>query len=184
MTEPNDLGRRLVRHLSGVASDEEREQLERQALEDDHLFDQLEALESELVDAYVRGELDPEDQRGVARLLDVSSRTRAVADTTMALDVRGEVPPSHPAEPLAPTRSRPVAPGPMWWRNKRAAVTLLVVACLGLGLALLVGQARAQASANEALRKQMVAQEARLAQLEEANRALALRLARLESGVP
>lgn len=107
MTPAPDLQERLARHLAGTASEAEREQLERDALADDGLFDQLEALESELVDAYVRGELDEPTGRGVAGLLDVSTRMRAVADTTMALEMRGEqVPSADASEPASQATDR------------------------------------------------------------------------------
>ncbi len=183
MSETTDLGARLARHLSGAASEAEREALERQALEDDPLFDQLEALESELVDAYVRGEMDHQDGRGLARLLDVSSRTRASADTTLALDFRQE-----PTQVVAP-EGLDTAHGTVVnlrrvggiRRSVVFIVLLLTLFSLGWGLVHQTNVARSLAAENAGLRQQAVARDARLARLEEAHRTLALRLARLEA---
>lgn len=184
MSDTMDLGERLVRHLAGTASEPESEQLEREALENDPLFDQLEALESELVAAYAHGELDEETGHGVASLLDASPRMRAVADTTLALDIRSELTEDFEtqdyAEPVVQAASASS-------RRQTPAVKiglvglLLVLAGLCLWLARLDATARALDDENAALRRQTAELEEKFIRLEASNRALALRLARVET---
>ena len=52
----------MMRYLLGDVSDEERVQLEERYFVDDGVFEQLSALEDELIDDYIRGEL-AESQR-------------------------------------------------------------------------------------------------------------------------
>jgi len=48
----------LTRYLLGELSAEECSKVERDCLDDDKIFEQLEAIEAELADDYVRGALD------------------------------------------------------------------------------------------------------------------------------
>ncbi len=183
MSETTDLGTRLARHLSGAASEAEREALERQVLEDDPLFDQLEALESELVDAYVRGEMDHREGQGVARLMEVSTRTRAAADTTLALDLRHEqarvAAPAELEVAHGTVTEHRHAAGMRGWVGRIAL--LLTLFGLAWGWIHQAQVARALTAENAMLRQQAEARDARLARLEEAHRTLALRLARIEA---
>ncbi len=55
--------RHLVRYLIGDLTEAEQEETERRLLADDSSFDALQVVEDELIDAYVRGELPPEDRK-------------------------------------------------------------------------------------------------------------------------
>ncbi len=184
MSDTTDLGERLARHLAGTASEAESEQLEREALENDLVFDQLEALESELVAAYARGELDEETGHGIADLLAASPRLQGVLDTTLALEIRSEDTEDDGTRQPDPTAVRAPVASPI----RQAPVVkvalaglLLVVVVLGLWLARLDGTARALGDDNASLRRQAAELQEELTRLEESNRALALRLARIEA---
>ncbi len=184
MSDATELGERLARHLAGTASEAESEQLEREALENDAVFDQLEALESELVAAYARGELDEETGHGIADLLAASPRLRGVLDTTLALEIRSQDTEEAGTRQSAATAVRTAEASP----SRQAPVVkialaglLLAVVVLGLWLARLDGTARALGDENAALRRQAAELEEELTRLAESNRALALRLARIEA---
>lgn len=53
----------FVRYLLGELPDEDRDRLEDEYLEDDSVHERLLAVECELIDAYVRGDLSPDERR-------------------------------------------------------------------------------------------------------------------------
>lgn len=129
---------RLLAHLL-EASEDERQEMERVALEDDDFFDQLRAAETELLDHFVRGELDDQASLRLAELIGRSRRLQESAETTLALQVRnlavsptsGE-PPAGQTAPGAPLSSAEAVSRSAWPRRH----FLLLVAALLLGSAL------------------------------------------------
>lgn len=164
---------RLRRHLVGSVSEDERQELERAVIEDDELFERLEAAENDLIDQYVRGELDEESARRIAALVESSPRLRAKEETTLALEL---------------TQPTVKAPG-----DRRAGWSAAMMTALVLGSVLaLVGwlliqtadlkaSAAALATENQALEERIEALEKTLSRLDASNRSLARRLARFES---
>lgn len=89
MKEPiRDPEARLLAHLLDTEDEEQRQQMELTALEDDTFFDQLRAAEAELVDSYIRGDLEEPTSLRLADLIGRSSRLQESAETTLALHVR------------------------------------------------------------------------------------------------
>lgn len=179
--EHQDTAEHFLRHLTGTAGEAESRELERAVLEDDDLFLRLTDLESELVDAYVDGELDEETTRRLAPLVGASPRLQAKAETTLALTTRpteGPVPP-RPGEPAKEVEaSRP---------RGRLALLGGIGVTVALVLWLLVQAAGLRASLREVrienaeLRERSAALEETVSRLEASNRTLARRLARLEA---
>lgn len=105
--EPHE---RLLAHLL-EASEDERREMELDALEDDDFFDQLRAAETELLDRYVRGELDDAASLRLAELIGRSRRLQESAETTLALQVRDLQARDTDASPRSRPRPAPTSPG-------------------------------------------------------------------------
>jgi len=168
-------GGRLLGHLTAATSEEERQDLEREVLEDDALFERLSVAEGELVDAYLHGELDEKSSRGVGSLIGVSPRLQATADTTLALKLQQ---PGLADGSSAGRRSTGRFPR---WIGALALAAILVWLLL---------QAAGQKSAMQQLaaehlelRQRNQQLEVRVDDLEASNRALLLALARLEAKI-
>ena len=196
MRPKNDLPERFTRHLSGTLTDEERDALEQAAFEDDALFDELSAIESDLVDSYVRGELDDETGRGIAAMLETSPRMQTMAETTMALQTWRGAKGTVAKEPSAPRQSATSTRGPAAERPSAAAEPrsgnnapwiaggLLLLAALGwLGWRQIGLQAelRAAEQQRQQLSEQVETLRETLGDLEDQNRNMARRLTRLEA---
>ena len=128
----------LLDLLAGRLSEEERERLEDRLLIDDDLFDELAGAEDDLVDAFVRGDLETRDERVLERLVVASERVRESAELGAALSAypawrRASGATRAVEEALPPRRS------PRWQR--RALIGLLAVVVVLL-LALSVRQSR------------------------------------------
>ena len=173
--ERRENAERLLRHLTGTATESERRELERAVLEDDELFDQLTEIESDLVDRYVGGDLDEQTTRSLASLIDASPRLQAKAETTLALGSRSAAPREAAGE-----------------TGERRSPRRIAVACGIVAALVLIGWWVVQASGlraslktleaeNADLRAQAVELEETVSRLEASNRALARRLARLEA---
>jgi hypothetical protein len=83
----------LGRYVLNALPDEEAEQVESLYFEDDGIFDRLLAVESDLIDAYVRGELDPARQKAFSRRLPGSERLRQRVEFARTLLKVSERPP-------------------------------------------------------------------------------------------
>lgn len=75
----------LGRYVLNALPDEEAEQVESLYFADDRLFDRLLAVESDLIDAYARGEMNPAEQKGFSRRLSGSERLRRRVEFARAL---------------------------------------------------------------------------------------------------
>lgn len=85
MSDRRERRRELLDLLAGRLSEEERERFEDQLLTDDELFDELADAEDDLVDAFVRGDLEDSDERVLERLVVASARARESAELGAAL---------------------------------------------------------------------------------------------------
>ncbi len=104
----------FLQHVSGTADESQREALERALLENDELFEQCKAMETEAVDAWARGELDSVGARSITTLLSVSPRLQATMETTLALEHRAkDTPQDKTARPQAATMAT-ASPGKRW----------------------------------------------------------------------
>ncbi|MEM1247713.1 MAG: hypothetical protein AAGK22_15150 [Acidobacteriota bacterium] len=86
-----DMRERLLAHFEGTLSEDDRETLERSALQDDGSFEALEAIETELVEDYIRGELNARDEGIVAAAIQRSPRLSESAELVAALDAREQL---------------------------------------------------------------------------------------------
>lgn len=82
---------RLLAHLEGSLDESARETLEESVLADDAAFEALEAVETELIEEYIRGELAPDEEAIVARAIARSPRLSESAELVAALDARKEL---------------------------------------------------------------------------------------------
>lgn len=80
-----DIDHRLVRYLLGELSETEERDLEQQYFQNQVLFERVQQAESELVDAYARGELSPRECEALERRLLTSPRGRETAALSRAL---------------------------------------------------------------------------------------------------
>ena len=128
-----------VKYLLGDLSDQEKVGIEESYFADDDMFQELEIIEDELVDAYVRGELNPDERRQFETLLQSSSRLSGrVHFARMLVNRVSEGSAAQIAEPAVVAEPR--AP---WWQKifasqagrtfafaGSAAIVLLAVALL------------------------------------------------------
>jgi hypothetical protein len=102
---------KAARYLLGQLSDEEQDRFEQESLMDDQRFEELVSAEDDLIDAYVAGELPPEDARRFeARFLSVPARRERVEFARslhrLAAAEAGPLPAPEGARPGAPRGSR------------------------------------------------------------------------------
>lgn len=100
----------LTRFLLGALPEEERLELEESLLADEGLFEETLAMEGELLDSYVRGELSRRDNRRVERHLLQSSEQRSRMAFAAALRKVAE-------EHARARRPRDLRPTGSWWRG-------------------------------------------------------------------
>lgn len=129
--------RRLIAYLLGQMSEAERTQLEDQYFAEDARFEYLAAVETDLIDSYVRGELAEPDRARFEQRFPRSPRLRARIALARQLQARARlaigIPADEPARPQArssrpatrATRSRPALIGAV------SAVVVLIVAVVG-----------------------------------------------------
>ena len=173
---------RLRRHLLSESSEEERQELERAVLEDDELFERMEAAEDDLIDQYVHGELNEDETRRIASLVESSPRLRAKEETTLAFE-------TWQAGPLVESTTNAAAPKQSlgFLSFRQLALAAAITTALLLAVWLLMQTAALKVSAgtltaeNQALRERVEALEKTVSQLEDSNRSLARRLARSEA---
>jgi hypothetical protein len=121
----------LRRYLLGDLPGDETEELERQLLSDSDLFELAEALESEVLEDYARGELTPEQRDRVASYLAASPEGRlrlAVIRGLAAMPAAAAPRPRRPGRLLA--FSRPAAE-PVRPKERAAAIAAMLVMTLG-----------------------------------------------------
>ena len=130
--------RLLTRYLLGALPEEEAERLDELCIVDDELATRLHALENDLVDAYVRGEVSGEDLRHFESFYLSSAKRRQKVEFAAALLELEKRPAAAPAPvpqeaatpgkelapALKPTGSRPLSR----WGFAFAAAAMLLVA--------------------------------------------------------
>lgn len=106
----------LIRYLLGDASDEEKIRLEEEFFGDDTFFEQLLAVEDDLIDAYVQGELSASDRERFERSFLTTPRRRERVEFARAL--RGFVAEAPAA--TTPVRREQTFADPArvsWWQS-------------------------------------------------------------------
>jgi hypothetical protein len=98
----------LRSYLLGTLSEQEAEHLEHRLLADDELFELSEAIEADLLAAFDRGELAPEERERVLRRLASSPQGRERFALARALNAAAEAPAPVLTFPRPPAPSRPV----------------------------------------------------------------------------
>jgi hypothetical protein len=78
----------LTRYLLGQLPESEREAIEQRSVTEPRLSDTLAAIETELIDAWARGELGPEERRRVEEILLASPAQRERVRTARAIAAR------------------------------------------------------------------------------------------------
>jgi len=98
----------VKQYLLGTLTDEEKARLEEKYFTDDELFEQIEIVEDELVDAYIRGELKRDEAAQFEKNLGASERLaeRVAFAQTLAISTQKQ----------APARSTPDIRVPFWRR--------------------------------------------------------------------
>ncbi|MEP6912899.1 MAG: hypothetical protein ABI923_09105 [bacterium] len=138
-----------MRYLLGDLAEDEKARMEEAFFADDAKFDELELAEDELIDAYVRNELSPEQQRQFEaksakspRLLERVNFARALAEKADSLSS----PESEPSIEPARSFSSRAAPKTRWWGGFfaqqpafRTAMAACCVLILVVGIVLVSG---------------------------------------------
>src|SRR5262245_56466248 len=107
MGSPRDEESLLARYLLGDLTEDEQVQVENRAFADGHYLATLEAVEADLIDAYVRGELSPAERLRFEQLFLASPSRRRKVDFARALATVTEE--TEPAQPVAQARPSPWA---------------------------------------------------------------------------
>ena len=162
----------LLDLLADRLSAEERERLEDQLLTDDDLFDELAGAEDDLVDAFVRGDLEEADERVLERFVTSSPRARESAELGAALN----------AYPAWRGATRPEGRGQISFEERRARwVRRVVIGIMATLLALLVVLSLRQSRTREALEQRLDQLHQQLEEERERAEDLERRLAREEA---
>jgi anti-sigma factor RsiW len=112
LVEPPPLDEDMKRYLLGRMTVEERDSFEERYFPEPALAEELAATETELIDAWVRGELGEEDRRAVESVLLASPAQRERVRTARALQQRQA---STSVPWLALAASLAVIAGAGWW---------------------------------------------------------------------
>ena len=167
-----------MRYLLGDLSEDEKARMEEAFFADDAKFEELELAEDELIDAYVRNELSPEEQRQFEAKLAKSPRLLERVNFARALSEKADSllsPESEPSiEPGRSFSSRAANPKTRWWGAffaQQPALRMAMAACgvliLVAGIVLVSGWLR--------LRSERLASEQAQRQKEELQRSTNLR---------
>ena len=131
---PEENDRRMIQYLLGTLPEAERTRLEDDYFADDTRFEELAAVEAELIDAYVRGELARSERAQFeARYLATSEQRARVAFARQLVGQSDKTPVETPAKPAVWRRWARLAPGWLSWRP------WLVPGLAGAGLILVLG---------------------------------------------
>lgn len=176
MSASKDQSEQFANHLAGELDDEALSQLEQQILEDDQIFESCLAVETEMVDAWIRGELPRAQATGLTELLGASTRLQNSFQTTLALDARA------PADSGESGNARTwVASMRKRWRAFALALSLGVVAGIAGHRAYIINELETTEAALQAARTAIQQAQAELQQAEEINNILEIELARAEA---
>ena len=179
MNEELDRTEQFVRHLSGELTQNDLNELEQKILEDDDLFESCMAVEAELVDAWIRGELPRSQASELSDLLGASSRLQNSFQTTLALDARAPGKPEPSAE--EGRLDLPTNPRVTHWPGLLMAL-VLGAALGGYGYRVFVQDKLNKAQADlQSVSATLEQVEEELRQAEETNNILEVELAREEA---
>lgn len=127
-----------MRYLLGILSEDDRARIEDAFFADDAKFDELELLEDELIDDYVREELSPDERRQFEAKLQTSPRlvervhfARVLAEKANAFS-RAEAADLLKAASPIPAAAKPRV---RWWESffpQQRAFRMAIAACLAL----------------------------------------------------
>jgi hypothetical protein len=152
MEQPPHNEQVMSRYLLRELSEEERARIEEQFFADDDFFEQLLAVEDELIDNYARGELPPQERKQFERYFLASpGQRRRVELARMLMEVASCAPVAE-----APAPAQPTPKAASWWRSALgslrasgpvpgwALAALLLFIALGAGLGGVVWRLRHQ----------------------------------------
>jgi anti-sigma factor RsiW len=164
--------RQIIRYLLGDLPEEEKTELEERFFSDDTYFEQVLALEDELIDDYVHGELSrPERERFERYFLTSSQRRHRVEFARALMRTVSEAPAAGASGPAI------ARPEPVWWQALLAwlrpqslaikfslAATALAVVLIGSWLIVGAMRLRTQLEQLQAERQALRRQEQQLQQ--------------------
>jgi hypothetical protein len=161
----------LARYLLADLSPDETERLDELSIADDECASRLTAIENDLVDAYVRDELSPEDTESFRSSYLSSAKRRqkvAFAETLLALEKQGAARVAQPENSTGQKIASSASPGPSrfpplarWmpaWGFAVAALAMLVVAAYLLRANLALRQQVNQANEHQKAIDQLTGQ--------------------------
>jgi anti-sigma factor RsiW len=128
--------RRLIAYLLGQLSEAERTEIEDRYFAEDATFEYLAAVETELIDVYVRGELPEQDRAQFEQRFLQTPRLRARVEFARQLQAKAVAMLAAPAvretvqqEAPQPEKPRPATPQPA--SNKSVSPLIAAAACIG-----------------------------------------------------
>lgn len=126
----------LVRYLLGELPEEEQSALERSYFADEDVFERLVALDSDLMDEYVHGEMDPETRRKFELRLRSAPGRERVAFARSLQDAFAAVKPGSPDKPgpMARASGHPIRRSRSFLPMPIAAALLLVASAAWLAM--------------------------------------------------
>ena len=141
MSEPAKRDTAEMRYLLGDLSEEGKTRMEEAFFADDSKFEALDLAEEELIDAYVRNELSPEEKRQFEAKLPKSPRLLERVNFARTLAKKADSllsPESEPSIEPARSFSSTVAKPKTWWRGFFAQQPAFRMAMAACGVLILV----------------------------------------------
>lgn len=111
------ISEQVKQYLLGTLSPEEKSRFEEKYFDDDKLFEEIEIVEDELIDAYVRDELSPSDRERFKEVLSASPRLTSRVDFARILVKTTSSEQAATVEAAIPTRKDIVPEGESFWRR-------------------------------------------------------------------
>jgi len=108
-----DEERQIRRYLLGQLAEADQQRIDERFFLDDEFHEKMQTLERELIDAYVRGELDEDERRPFETYYLATPRRREKVAFARVL-LRGASPAAAAAQPEAPAADQPAR---RWWRR-------------------------------------------------------------------
>jgi len=163
---------RALQYLLGELPEQEAVEFEEQCFADDALFEETSALENDLIDSFVRGELSEAERQQFEKGYLISPARRANVQFSRVL--AGHLSTLPPGEAVAESRNPPALFSLQVWMGRLAWATIAVVVTAGISWMML---------ANRRLRHELDLMRARQAQFQQQEQDLRLQIAALDAQV-